>query len=272
MSDLNSNDYIYTLTKKGIKIVLLGECHYKDRKTLAICDKIINKYQCIGYENCKYPSGIIALIIHKVMQYFYRGSSIISKKILLGIAREKIGCTNNDNKKYQIIYDNKIEMNILGKEINASNTQVIDLEKNDKLSLRQYISSYYYDFIIIIQMMIPYCMIRKVTILPSLLPIFCIIISYSVIERLTELIFSKKSYEIKSKINYIFPTWDVRYRRDKIMADNINDYVINDNKKNMLAIFGKNHLEGIKYYLINSHGFQIESQILLEEYNNENAC
>jgi hypothetical protein len=268
-----SNHKICILTRNGKEIVLLGEKHYKDKKTSDLCDRIINKFQYIGYENCKYPHGILYFLIRKIMMYIHdRESSIYSKKIFLGfLCKSTINI--NDNECYEIICDNGKKITFSSKDLNDNNTKIMDLEKQDKPLLRQYLMSYNYDCSIIFLLVIIYSVLIGKKIPLSLTIITNILSLYHYIEIFLFWIFSNKSYELKTKITYAFPMWDYIYRRDKIMADNINKYInkniqFRDNvhKKKMLAVFGRNHLEGIKHYLIKNHNFIMQCEMSLEDY------
>jgi hypothetical protein len=264
MSKLYSDHNVCVLTKNDTEIVLLGETHFKESTTYDLCNRIITKFQCIGYENCKYPAGIISYLVGKIISYFYdRKSSILSKKILLGFLREKF-IDLEDNSSYEIIDDNGEKISFQGKELN-NNIRVIDLEKQDKLSFRQYIMGYYYDYAIIFLWTVSCFMLTGIKIpIPLIVTVYMLSI-YQIIEFFSNWMFSNRSYQFKSKINYVFPIWDFLYRRDKIMADNINEYATNNSQK-MLAICGKNHLEGIKYYLTKNHEFNMQYEMTLEDY------
>lgn len=72
------------------KIVILGETHVKNNEIFEKCNKLIDKFQCIGYENCKVFS-LLYHITRKLRSYFYdRPSSVHSNKVLLGIAQKHI--------------------------------------------------------------------------------------------------------------------------------------------------------------------------------------
>lgn len=235
---------ICILTKDEKELILISETYPRKKYIRQLSDKIITQYQYIGYENDKNSIPIFDNIIDIFANIIYK---ILSYKPL--------------NDTFSL------------KDINSYHDMgktIIDLGEKDKLSIYESIVKYFIDigdFIISLSGLLVSFFVKKDCIKGNhtLVSIVWLILLYRVIGNYI-VRNTNYSYESKIKLSHIFGTIYFKFRRAKIIADTINDFLNLDNKnKKMLAIIKPDHWQGVIYHLIN-HKFFPSHEMTLEDY------
>lgn len=266
-----STHKICILAKNDDQVVLLGETHFKNTGENILCEKVVDKFDCIGYENAKIPATCLDKIVRYIMSKFYDShSTILSKKIILENVRDKIP----KDRDFYIIASGMTKPIQFKKEDIESKTDVFDLEQDHKLSIREQFTCRSVDYMFALFISSILCK-RNVFLFKNLILGTSITYAYIIIPFIFNFILDNIpiSYSLKSKLNYPFGTYDMIYKRDTIMANNINKKIIELNKSTMskqsrkvLAITGEKHTEGIKWNLINKHEFIVKDEMYLDKY------
>lgn len=134
-----SDHSVCILLKNDKTIVLLGEKHFKTKETEEMCSILVNKFNCVGYENSKLPTSIFFKFVSFLTMNRYEGhSAIFSKNILCEYTRKNIPNTPQD---CYIMYNSMShQVNIKKENFDEAKIDIFDLEKDHVTCMRERLS------------------------------------------------------------------------------------------------------------------------------------